>query len=312
MRTCVLGLMAALLLGCKTPPPGIDPFLRTRVPPPASGEAAPLYEGGAYDPAQQGSPIEQPGQGTYQPPPVDDSGSSSAPVQTPYERQNTPARFRTSARRDASPSVQGAADGLEPPEVELAGGETEPEAATVQLAGGSSSEAPRSRVVPATYQSEIRILTPQDSDEAPESDQAADGSDLQSDVNNKWQGADAPTHASEQAAGESTSPSAGVGPHNVAAVSSGSNEPYAYDPLYGWLRGKLEYSQRDRRWKLRYIPVDGNTDRYGGSVVLTNPQMLEGFEPGEFVEVQGALAGSVGREPFAPGYRIERIVAQEL
>jgi hypothetical protein len=88
--------------------------------------------------------------------------------------------------------------------------------------------------------------------------------------------------------------------------------PYAYDPAYTWLRGKLEYSQRDRRWKLRYIPVDGSTDQYGGSVVLTNPQKLDGFEPGEFVEVQGALAGRVGREPFAPGYRIERIVPQDL
>ncbi|MDZ7617026.1 MAG: hypothetical protein U1E05_08480, partial [Patescibacteria group bacterium] len=42
---------------------------------------------------------------------------------------------------------------------------------------------------------------------------------------------------------------------------------YGFDPSYAWLRGRLEYSQVDRRWKLRYIPVDGNTDQYGGSVV---------------------------------------------
>ncbi len=312
MRICVLGLTAALLVGCKTPPPGIDPFLRTRVPPPASGEAAPLYEGDAYDPARQAAPIDQPGQGTYQPPAADEPGTSSAPSQTPYGRQNFPARFRTSASRDLSPSAQDTADGLEPPEVELAVGEAQPQATSVQLAGGSSPAVPRSRVVPANHQSEIRMLTPEDTyGELEASDDGPDERGPGSVPDNAWQGADAPSAAPGQA-GRGTQASAGATGSSYAGTSSTSGEAYAYDPDYAWLRGKLEYSQRDRRWKLRYIPVDGSTDQYGGSVVLTNPQKLEGFEPGEFVEVQGVLAGSVGREPFAPAYRIERIVAQEL
>ncbi len=83
---------------------------------------------------------------------------------------------------------------------------------------------------------------------------------------------------------------------------------YAYDPQYGWLRGRLEYSQIDRRWKLRYIPIDGTTDEFGGSVVLTNVSLLSGYERGEFVEVRGTL----GRRPrdehrFAPEFEIRQI-----
>ncbi len=78
---------------------------------------------------------------------------------------------------------------------------------------------------------------------------------------------------------------------------------YGFDPSYAWLRGRLEYSQVDHRWKLRYIPVDGNTDQYGGSVIIANEAALAGCEQGEFVTIRGRVAGG-GEHGFAPRYEV--------
>jgi hypothetical protein len=91
-------------------------------------------------------------------------------------------------------------------------------------------------------------------------------------------------------------------------VTAPSTRPsYGYDPEYRWLRGKLEYSQIDRRWKLRYIPVDGSTDRFGGSVVLADPSVLTGFERGDFVELRGHLGDPEPEKGFAPTYEVAQI-----
>lgn len=97
----------------------------------------------------------------------------------------------------------------------------------------------------------------------------------------------------------------------VAAVSqepAGQFAPaagsYGFDPSYAWLRGKLEYSQIDRRWKLRYIPVDGTTDQYGGSVVIANEAALAGAERGDFVAVRGRVTGTEEGQGFAPLYEV--------
>jgi len=93
-------------------------------------------------------------------------------------------------------------------------------------------------------------------------------------------------------------------------VDSFSPRPrYAYDPDYRWLKGRLEYSHIDRRWKLRYIPIDGTTDQFGGSVVLSNPSLLSGYERGEFVEVHGALGNAADDNDrgYAPEYEIRQI-----
>jgi hypothetical protein len=80
---------------------------------------------------------------------------------------------------------------------------------------------------------------------------------------------------------------------------------------YTWLRGQLDYSAVDRRWKLRYIPIDGETDRYGGSVVLVDSPRLAPFQRGQWVEVRGRLARP-GREEtgYAPPYEVTSIAAQ--
>lgn len=81
---------------------------------------------------------------------------------------------------------------------------------------------------------------------------------------------------------------------------------YGHDPDYAWLKGRLEYSNIDRRWKLRYIPIDGETDSHGGSVVLADSELLTGFASGDFIAVQGKLGGR-SSTAFAPDYEVTRI-----
>ena len=85
---------------------------------------------------------------------------------------------------------------------------------------------------------------------------------------------------------------AAIEPVSAAAAESAD---YAFAPDYAWLRGRLEYSQSLAQWKLRYIPIDGKTDQFGGSVVLPNSPALEAFKPGDRVAVRGSLAARVFR-----------------
>ena len=96
---------------------------------------------------------------------------------------------------------------------------------------------------------------------------------------------------------------------NASADSSRSS--YGYDPQYHWLKGKLEYSQSTRIWRLRYIPPDGTTDSYGGSVIVADAAKLTGFNPGDFVVGQGSVGrSSSDQTSFAPQYNLDRIQKQ--
>jgi hypothetical protein len=90
-------------------------------------------------------------------------------------------------------------------------------------------------------------------------------------------------------------------------ASAGSTN-YAYHADYQWLKGKLEYSPASRRWKLRYIPLDGNTDGFGGSVILGNPPQLTGFNPGDWVLVRGQVtADPADAGGFSPPYELASV-----
>ncbi len=96
-----------------------------------------------------------------------------------------------------------------------------------------------------------------------------------------------------------------------AAGTAATGGDYAHSPDYQTLRGKLEYSPSLRQWKLRYIPIDGRTDTYGGSVILPDSPALAGFKAGDVVEIRGALpAARISSSGFAPQYTptsIERL-----
>ena len=86
---------------------------------------------------------------------------------------------------------------------------------------------------------------------------------------------------------------------------------YDHDAKYTWLKGQLEYSQSKQIWKLRYIPVDGTTDDFGGSVVLSAGAYLDGYKPGDFVTVYGQVgAQQTSTRSFAPLYQLSRIERQ--
>lgn len=98
----------------------------------------------------------------------------------------------------------------------------------------------------------------------------------------------------------------------AAPVDAGAAEfapagQYAHDSQYRWLRGKLEHSQIEGCWKLRYIPVDGATDEFGGSVVLADAKALAGCERGDFVEVRGKPSSGRPKEGFAPTYEVAEL-----
>ena len=86
---------------------------------------------------------------------------------------------------------------------------------------------------------------------------------------------------------------------------------FGYDPQYHWLKGKLEYSQATQTWRLRYIPPDGATDNFGGSVILSDASRLGGLKPGDLVYAEGT-PGAAGATTgsFAPIYTLQRIAKQ--
>jgi hypothetical protein len=98
---------------------------------------------------------------------------------------------------------------------------------------------------------------------------------------------------------------------STAASSELSRSSYGYDPQYHWLKGKLEYSQTTHVWRLRYIPPDGTTDSYGGSVVLPDATKLNGLNTGDFVTITGSVGrSSADQSSFAPQYNLDRIQKQ--
>jgi len=86
---------------------------------------------------------------------------------------------------------------------------------------------------------------------------------------------------------------------------------FGYDPQYRWLKGQLEYSQATQTWRLRYIPPDGATDNFGGSVILSDASRLGGLKPGDLVYAEGTPGASGATTgSFAPIYTLQRIAKQ--
>ncbi len=97
-----------------------------------------------------------------------------------------------------------------------------------------------------------------------------------------------------------------------------SESRYGFGPRYEWLRGRLEYSQAAGQWKLRYIPLQadvaspGNSDQFGGSVLIENPHLLGDLRPGDFVRVRGQLhARETDARSFAPIYTVSIVQRQQ-
>lgn len=97
----------------------------------------------------------------------------------------------------------------------------------------------------------------------------------------------------------------------VAGANAASSN-YGHEAQYRWVKGKLEYSQSTRTWRLRYIPPDAANDNYGGSVILADASnRLSGFQQGDFVVAYGTI-GQAGADAgsFAAMYSVTQIQKQ--
>lgn len=95
---------------------------------------------------------------------------------------------------------------------------------------------------------------------------------------------------------------------SAGADRAASDSVFGYDPQYRWLKGRLEYSEIERRWKLRYIPIDGATDDNGGSVVLREDIDMGDLRPGDYVTLYGEIGErEEDSKGYAPVYYAERI-----
>jgi len=99
----------------------------------------------------------------------------------------------------------------------------------------------------------------------------------------------------------SAAPVTGSGPADQGAT-------YGFDSNYAWLQGQLEYSQATQQWKVRYVPINGPTDRYGGSVVLTPVTALAAYKAGDYVSVKGRVISTTPNQgSYAPFYEVASI-----
>jgi hypothetical protein len=338
-------LAAAALTGCRSSQPATNPFLRTTVPPPATGEGAVVVPGEPYGaapppgvvaPAAPGAvapaPVAPPALDLRHPPGGDyqyhqssvgqpgagkvDTVDAAAPGAIALGGPSNAVQEALALSREPIPTKAvnyeefgGKLPGEVLPGERPRGGDASAEeqrdalrpASTLRIVGGDAGSS-------TATMAPVASVTP-----------PSVGPPLQVTVG----GGSQPGVATPAVAAASSAIPAGVAwnPAIAAATTKQPSEPaaapatpaataraeYAFTPDYTSLSGRLEYSQTARQWKLRYIPIDGKTDSYGGSVVLPNSPEMASFKSGDRVAVRGRLAGGPSTGSFSPLYQLERV-----
>jgi len=316
-------LLVTLSAGCHTAPASgpVDPFLgRTRVPPPSTGMAGGLPMDPSYHrgPGTSGSITPVPG-GYSMAPDGDTSGAavsypdaavaSGAPAVSLGEVVSVVDGAPVTEKPDDPPGVgsgTSAAVASNRWSGQVTGGQPIVRTIHPRPAQGVSQQptpARRPSVSPATsVSSSPRPTRVVNITELPRHHPAGAGH-AERIATTISSGSDTTSRAGAFRLVAATAPSAeperattgGFGP------AAGS---YGYDTSYAWLRGRLEFSPIDQQWKLRYIPLDGETDDYGGSVVLEDEVKLAGCERGDFVEIHGRVLPEAPKSGFSPVYGI--------
>ena len=374
-----VALGAVVMTGCRTAEPTTNPFLRTTVPPPGTGQGVVVTPGEPYaqgiTPPVVTSPAPPPV--TTQPVPVTPGPAAPPPMVAPPppvtpqgERFHPPGGsylYHQSSNARAAPPTTVAAAGTALPAQAAAPTTTSgypvqqvghtaiaasvpptPPAATLRATVGNSRADPAPSQaaiqVPATATtSTLRIVgesatnaTVNTSARQPPATSAAGAapaanqpafrvvaSGSQATVGSTARGASPATVPSGSAmtistsAGRSSSTARFVAPQAGSPVVQAAFQPagpaaarsdFSHADDYSTLRGRLEYLASTRQWKLRYIPIDGQTDTYGGSVVLAQTPALNAFKSGDLVEVHGALSAQASG--FSPHYQLHSIQPQ--
>lgn len=369
-RSWAVFLTAAVLTGCRGGQPATNPFLRTTVPPPATGQGMMVMPGEAYPAAgvspvvtmpavppavspaipvtpvpliapppplgPQGQKFQPPGgsylyhQSSNDHPDASNAGNGAEAALAAVERHDLPAANVQSVAEIPAPQgtirqagylvdrrstvSTGAAHQVsslafdqptsrsrgDPPEgvatlwVGQTGGSS-----TVRVVGESSAvtaSGASSTATPGVFR-----MT------AGDSRPAASTSNNASQPSTSRIAIVMPATVSHAVA-DVSGPDRGAGGVTKAAFQPVATTDYAHAADYGTLRGQLEYSQSLRQWKLRYIPIDGLTDAYGGSVVLSAVAGMKSYRPGDLVVVRGSLVGgSAASSGISPRYELEAI-----
>lgn len=336
-----IGCIALVLCGCQSAPPSSDPFFgRTRVEPPGTMEmrwrgppdpsyrssrtlsptqviaaTAPPAERGAVAPHDgrtvgSGSRVAIPPQALADRPPVRPSSERDLPQPMATPGSAAPTPFRVGQRAPGSPEPAAAplpapleqrqriVRTLNPPAPERKTSPLpQPVAAEMELpsrqaAGGSGDRVINIMDLPLSGGSGDPL--------APRGDSA-----YHRPAEGETDRIEPVVYLAEEAEEEARPVPAGEG----SAPAAPEATRHGFDAQqYSWLRGEIEYSRIDRRWKLRYIPIDGETDPFGGSVVLSNAGDSWQLTPGEWVEVHGQVVEPASQgQGFAPLYEIARL-----
>ena len=337
---------AALLAGCNGPGQTMDPFLgRTTIPPPGTGQ---VITPGTAQPYYQGNPLPGnpvpviPIPGGAAPLVAPPAGSSYREndlgqrfVETPAEREYRIGRVATADLASDVRAVDGVVH-LGDPQKATA---NENQGLEVGLPASAWHNTPETRSAHDLVATSSHVRIPRDSLANTSPERFAEPIATSLDFANN--ASVAPTLAAGPTAPASFQPPPGVvniselprasrsrsngGRVTPAVFVSRSNSPrvalpspngptrrqtsrYGYASDHSWLKGQLEYLRSKQEWKLRYIPIDGETDEYGGSVVITDSSRLNDYKAGQFVTIKGSIdAASTGKNSFAPKYRVERI-----
>jgi hypothetical protein len=316
-RLWMAPVIAIALVGCRSSQPTANPFLRTTVAPPATTVPAVVMPGEPFSPGV----VAPPGVQTVPAPVVPVAPVAPPVVAPPYV---APPRDKYSPPGGSFQYNQSSLDRRAVPTqaspVTLAA-YREPVAAARPIQPVEArpiAPPPATRAFAGTPGNQIRIPPPSpiagneaDDDALPdeESDVAAAGEQVDDDstgallASNDSDDADDEQETIEDRRPQKSNPDPGRTVRN-------SDTGYGYAPDYAWLRGRLEYSETARQWKLRYIPIDGKTDRFGGSVKLPSANALASFKSGDMVSVRGALAQQAAAgDPLAPLYNLAQIQA---
>jgi len=312
-RPPALWIAVVLLAGCRNgnPPGPVDPFFgRTRIEAPATGAVTCPTVAPPYSPAAPQMTL-PPGMGPVpganvvkHPTESFASSQSGRPITIPAEARKTPEKRDVITRLAAKDikTSEGPAKVPEPASVSPARvyqtlGPRPKDLADAprgRAASGTSTNASQSRESPTMAGRAVDIM-----------DLPAAGT---TQPRAQTGGADVIrlVSAEEEIQDASAAPSASAAP---AATPAASHQAlYGYDPQYRWLRGRLEYSEANHHWKLRYIPIDGVTDDFGGSVILSNTAALSGYERGDSVEVHGTLkSANSEKRDYSPQFEVRQI-----
>lgn len=76
-------------------------------------------------------------------------------------------------------------------------------------------------------------------------------------------------------------------------VSAGTSRPNPFDHDrhgFTWMRGVLSYDAHDQRWMIMYDDNPDPSDRYGGSLTLSDHPLLNRLNPDDVAYVEGSVS----------------------